>query len=87
MTPDPENVGRSVDTQETDPTKFPPRQKGRGSGSWHAEARTMRADGMRYADIARAFGVTPCAVYFVINPDKRWKKHDRQPTSAAPAAD
>ena len=40
-------------------------------GSWHDDARAMRAEGVTYAKIARHFGVSAPAVYFVINPHKR----------------
>lgn len=84
MTPD-QKVGRSDDTQENLPPDYiAPRQKGRGKGDWHDKARQMRAEGLRYADIARAFNVTPCAVYFVINPNKRWVPHGKR-NGAAPA--
>lgn len=40
-------------------------------GSWHDDARAMRAEGVTYAKIAKHFGVSAPAVYFAINPHKR----------------
>lgn len=38
---------------------------------WHDEARKLKADGWTYQRIAAEFGVTPTAVYFACNPEKR----------------
>jgi hypothetical protein len=40
-------------------------------GVWYSKARRLRAEGRTYAYIAEACGVTPAAVFFVLNPDKR----------------
>ena len=43
-------------------------------GSWHAQAREMRASGLAYHEIGRRLGVSGPAVYFALNPGKRWRK-------------
>lgn len=42
-------------------------------GAWHEQAREMRAAGLSYDEIGYRLGVSGVAVYFVINPHKRWK--------------
>ena len=41
-------------------------------GAWHEQAREMRAAGLSYKEIGFRIGVTGTAVYFVINPHRRW---------------
>jgi hypothetical protein len=49
----------------------PPKPK---RGSWHDQAREMRATlGLSYEEIGYRLGVSGVAVYFVINPHRRWK--------------
>jgi len=43
-------------------------------GSWHGLAAEMRAEGLAYHDIGRRLGVSGPAVYFALNPGKRWRK-------------
>lgn len=43
-------------------------------GSWHGQAREMRAEGLAYHEIGRRLGVSGPAVYFALNPGKRWRK-------------
>lgn len=38
---------------------------------WHGEAERMRAEGLPYHVIATALNVTPAAVYFALNPERR----------------
>jgi hypothetical protein len=42
-------------------------------GSWHEQAREMRAAGLAYHEIGRRLGVSGPACYFALNPGKRWK--------------
>ena len=42
-------------------------------GAWHEQAREMRAAGLSYDEIGFRLGVSGTAVYFAINPGKRWK--------------
>lgn len=54
-------------------------------GSWHEQARELRAKGISYHRIGYMLGVSGPAVYFALNPDKRWK--GKKKTGAeAPAA-
>lgn len=43
-------------------------------GSWHETAKQMRSEGMTYHEIGKRLGVSGPAVYFAINPHKRWYK-------------
>jgi hypothetical protein len=43
-------------------------------GSWHEQAREMRAAGLAYHEIGRRLGVSGPACYFALNPGKRWRK-------------
>lgn len=42
-------------------------------GSWHEQARQLRAMGLSYHEIGYRLGVSGPAVYFCLNPGKRWK--------------
>ena len=42
-------------------------------GSWHEQARELRAKGLSYHEIGARLGVSGPAVYFLINPGKRWR--------------
>jgi hypothetical protein len=57
-----------MDKAEIEQPKKPPR------GSWHNLAAEMRALGMAYHEIGRRIGVSGPAVYFALNPGKRWRK-------------
>ena len=50
-------------------------------GIWHAEAKRLRDDEhWTYQRIATHFSVSPAAVYFVLNPDRRaWRAGVRKP--------
>lgn len=44
-------------------------------GSWHEQARAMReATNLSYHEIGRRLGVSGPAVYFALNPGRRWRK-------------
>lgn len=54
-------------------------------GSWHEEARKLRAEtNMAYQEIGRRMGVSGPAVYFAINPHKRWYKKDKGAEAPSP---
>lgn len=54
-------------------------------GSWHEQARQMRATGLSYYEIGYRLGVSGPAVYFAINPGRRWKgKKAEVETPASP---
>jgi uncharacterized protein (DUF2237 family) len=57
-------------------------------GSWHGLAAEMRAEGLAYHDIGRRLGVSGPAVYFALNPGKRWrkKKGATAPSVSSPVA-
>ena len=55
-------------------------------GIWHEEARELRREGWTFHQIAMKVGVTPAAVYFVINPDKRAKYVKRKGAKAEASA-
>ena len=67
------------DTQEAAPT---PKVK---RGTWHQWAREMRQQGYTYAQIAEAVGVSAPAVYFCINPGKRYKPPNKKGAEVSPA--
>ena len=56
-------------------------------GSWHGQAREMRATGLAYHEIGRRLGVSGPAVYFALNPGKRWRgnKKGAEAPSVSPA--
>lgn len=55
-------------------------------GAWHDQAREMRAAGLSYHEIGFRLGVSGTAVYFVINPGKRWKgKKKAEAVAPAPS--
>ena len=61
----------------------PPKPK---RGSWHDQAREMRATlGLSYDEIGYRIGVNGVAVYFVINPHRRWKGKKKAETAQVPA--
>ncbi len=41
-------------------------------GAWHEQARELRAKGVSYHEIGTRLGVSGPAVYFLINPGRRW---------------
>lgn len=55
-------------------------------GAWHEQAREMRAAGLSYDEIGYRLGVSGVAVYFVINPDKRWKGKKKTEATEAPVS-
>ena len=54
-------------------------------GAWHDQAREMRQQGLSYDEIGLRLGVSGVAVYFVINPHRRWKGK-KKAEAAAPAS-
>jgi hypothetical protein len=56
-----------MDRTETEQPQKPVR------GSWHEQAREMRAAGLAYHEIGRRLGVSGPAAYFALNPGKRWR--------------
>jgi len=52
-------------------------------GSWHEQARQMRADGLTYHEIGRRIGVSGPAVYFALNPERRYRP--KKAEAVAPA--
>lgn len=57
-----------MEKTEQQPVPRPPR------GTWHELAKKMRSEGITYHEIGRRLGVSGPAVYFAINPHKRWYK-------------
>ena len=53
-------------------------------GAWHDQAREMRAAGLSYDEIGFRLGVSGVAVYFCINPHKRWKGKKKTEATEAP---
>jgi DNA invertase Pin-like site-specific DNA recombinase len=51
-------------------TQAPPKP---ARGSWHQAARELRAMGLSYHEIGLRLGVSGPAVYFCLNPGRRWK--------------
>ena len=64
-------------------TEAPPKPR---RGAWHDQAREMRAAGLSYDEIGSRLGVSGVAVYFAINPHKRWQgKPKKKAEAKAPA--
>jgi hypothetical protein len=61
------------------PVPRPPR------GSWHEIAKKMRDEGLTYHEIGRRLGVSGPAVYFCINPHKRWFKKNKGAEAPSPS--
>ena len=53
-------------------------------GTWHDQAREMRQQGLSYDEIGYRIGVSGVAVYFVINPHRRWKGQKKTEATEAP---
>lgn len=53
-------------------------------GAWHEQAREMRATGLSYDEIGYRLGVSGVAVYFAINPNRRWKGKKKTEAAEAP---
>lgn len=49
--------------------------------SWLSQAKSMRADGQSYAEIANTLGVSPASAWRALNPNGR--THEPQPLLAA----
>jgi hypothetical protein len=63
----------------------PPKPK---RGSWHDQAREMRATlGLSYDEIGYRLGVSGVAVYFCCNPHRRWKGKKKTPDEQQPSPD
>ena len=60
-----------MNSTDQQPVTRPPR------GSWYDQAKKMRDAGMTYHEIGRRLGVSGPAVYFAINPHKRWYKKEK----------
>lgn len=56
-------------------------------GAWHEQAREMRAAGLSYDEIGYRLGVSGVAVYFAVNPHKRWKGKKKTEAIEAPVSD
>lgn len=54
-------------------------------GAWHEQARELRAKGISYHEIGYRLGVSGPAVYFALNPGRRWKGK-KKAEAAAPAS-
>ena len=54
-------------------------------GAWHEQAHELRAKGISYHEIGKRLGVSGPAVYFAINPGRRWKGK-KKAEAVAPAS-
>ena len=53
-------------------------------GTWHDQAREMRQQGLSYDEIGYRLGVSGTAVYFALNPGRRWKGKKKTEATEAP---
>lgn len=56
-------------------------------GAWHDKARELRAAGLSYHEIGSRLNVSGPAVYFALNPGRRWKGKKKSSLTSEPSQD